>query len=160
MITALDVFRMAEREGILIEWQDLGDSFLGIWLFDAEIGQAYICLNSSIQHNTRLTKCVLAHELGHHFTTAGQQVLAATATQVYRVAKYEKLATDWAVDLLVPGEEFLGLIQQQYAFEEVVDYFDVIPEFVVHRAKRIYNNGLWVPELRKIARNDVFRLMG
>lgn len=160
MVTALDVFRIAEREGILVEWRDMQDCFLGIWLFDTTLGQAYICLNSSIYRNKRLTKCVLAHEIGHHFTTAGQQVLAASATQIYRVAKYEKLATDWAVDLLVPGEDFLGLIQRQYAFEEIVDYFDVVPEMVVHRARRIYENGLTLPELRQICRNNVFRVIG
>lgn len=160
MVTALDVFRIAERERIIVEWRNLGPSFLGIWLFDSEIGQAYICLNTSIKSSTRLSKCVLAHELGHHFKTAGQHILAATATQLYRVVKSERLANDWATDMLVPGDEFLELIQKQYTFDELMDYFDVVPDLIIHRAKKIYENGLRVPELKAIWRNNVFRVMG
>lgn len=160
MVTALEVFQIAEREGIVVEWRDLGPSFLGIWLFDSEVGQAYICLNTSIQSSPKLSKCVLAHELGHHFKTAGQHVLAATATQVYRITKYEYLANDWATDLLVPPVEFLELVKQHCSFHEIVDHFDVVPELVIHRAQRIYNNGLRVPELKAICQNDVFRVMG
>lgn len=160
MISALELFEIAEQEGIVVEWRNLGDCFLGIYLFDCELTKAYISLNKSIINNTRLTKCVLAHELGHHFCTAGQRVVAATATQLIRLAKHEHLANDWAVDKLVPAVEFLELIQKQYAFEEIVDYFDVVPEMVIHRAKRIYENGLTLSVLRQICRNDVFRLMG
>lgn len=160
MITAADLFEMAEREGILVEWREMPLTFLGIWTYASDIGQAYISLNKSIQSNSRLTKCVLAHELGHHFKTAGQFVIAATATQLYRVAKSERLANDWATDLLVPGERFLELLQKQYNFVELMDYFDVVPDFIIHRAKRIYENGLTLPVLRQICRNDVFRVMG
>lgn len=160
MVTALDLFKIAENEGILVEWRDMHPTFLGIWTFASEIGQAYISLNTSIRFSLRLTKCVLAHELGHHFRTAGQYVIAATATQLYKVVKSERLANDWANDMLVPGDEFLELIQMQYSFDELVEHFDVVPDLIIHRAKRIYENGLTLPELRRICRNDVFRIMG
>lgn len=160
MITALDLFKIAEQEGILVEWRDMHPTFLGIWTYASEIGQAYICLNISIQSSQKLTKCVLAHELGHHFTTAGQHVVVATATQLYKVAKFERLANDWATDVLVPGDEFLKVVQKQYSFHEIANYFDVVPELIVHRAKRIYENGIWDPRIKAIYRNDVFRVMG
>lgn len=158
MVTVLDLYSIAEDENILLEWRDLGN-LLGIYVFDLELTRPYIGLNTFLRNDGDLLKCVLAHELGHHFCTAGQRVIAASATQIYRVAKYEHLATDWAVDKLVPGEMFLELLQKQFTFENMVTFFGVLPEFIIHRAKKIYANGLRIPEIRAICNNSVFQVM-
>lgn len=160
MVTAARLFEVADREGIVVEWRDLQEFYLGIYVSGYELVKPYIALNRSLIGNSQLLKCVLAHEIGHHYRTAGQIVMASTPTQIYRFTKYENLADDWAVDKLVPGDEFLKLLQKQFTFWEMVDYFDVVPEFVVRRAKRIYENGLTFPELKPFFRNDVFRVMG
>lgn len=156
MVPTAELYRIVEAERIFLRYENLKGYYLGVYLWDPTLDQACIVLESSLQARERLLRCVLAHELGHHFCSAGQHVVAASTAGIIRVTRGERLATNWAVDKLVPTDQFLQMIQHM-TFEEVMDYFYVTPEFVINRAKRIYHN-LPARELRQYMGNSVFRV--
>lgn len=140
MVSTVELFRIVATEHIFLRYADLKGYWLGVYFWDPDLAQGCIVLETTLRSRERLLRCVLAHELGHHFSSAGQHIVAASMTGVMRVTRAERLANNWAVDKLVPADEFLRLVNDRRTFEEVVDYFYVTPEFVINRARRIYRN--------------------
>ena len=66
----LDMFRIAENEGIEIYWWGFHPSILGLYWAPYYL-PPIIGLNREIEHNTPLLRTIMAEELGHHFTSTG-----------------------------------------------------------------------------------------
>ena len=101
------LFRLAENEGIRIDYWDLGRNVEAI--YHAEPGmQPVICFSTKLKKcSTAHFRTVFAEELGHHFTTVGY-TLSRTYTS-YRdrlmICKSEELALRWAANYLMPDEQ-------------------------------------------------------
>ncbi len=106
MIPTHFLFQLAEYEGIAIEWRDLSH-IEGIYTYTPEAPTPVIALSKTLHTKERTLRCDLAHELGHHFETAGHHIIAANSTSSIYATKHKHLATKWAVNLLIPTDVFL-----------------------------------------------------
>lgn len=78
---------LAEREGVTVEWGNLGGA-LGRY----SLAQRRIVLDASLRCEPALCRAVLAHELGHHFTRRYAADPGA----------WEAAARAWALRRLIP----------------------------------------------------------
>ncbi|WP_052299146.1 ImmA/IrrE family metallo-endopeptidase [Thermaerobacter marianensis] len=135
---------MAATEGILVEYVPLLPSkgLLGLYLRTPH--GAAIVLDSSLPANPRLERCVMAEELGHHFTVPVTSTFvactSATARTSYR--RDEARALRWACDHLMPLDQFLQAMREGVStVEELADYFYVTP-WMVHARFRFLPSHL------------------
>jgi Zn-dependent peptidase ImmA (M78 family) len=129
MIPTRFLFQLAEYERITIEWHDF-THIDALYTYTPEMPAPIIAISNSLHTHERKLRCVLAHELGHHFLTAGHHAIAASTTNRIYASKNEHLATKWAVNLLVPTDVFLECINDGMDFYELVDYFYVLPDWI------------------------------
>lgn len=129
MIPTHFLFQLAEYEGIKIEWANL-TNIKGLYLHTPTLKSPVIALAHSLHNNERKLRCVLAHELGHHFKTAGHHTIAANYLNSVYATKNELSATKWAVNFLVDTEIFLECINDQRNAWDLSDYFYVTKDFI------------------------------
>jgi len=146
------IYAIAERENIAVDFAELPCDWLGVYVHLWDMQRPYIGISRKLIGDERRERCVLAHELGHHFTTSGWVVAASSPSAGYHVCRAERIANDWAVDLLVPGDQFLEQVHRGRTMDELAELFFVVPEFIQYRAAKIYRNGLRCPEIRNLCR--------
>ena len=139
MIPTHFLFQLAEYEGIAIEWRDM-HHVQGIYTYTPEAKAPVIALSTTLHTKERTLRCVLAHELGHHFTTAGNHIITASKTTSVYATKNELRATKWAVNLLIPTDIFLECIKNNMNAYELCNYFYVLPEFIYVKSELVKNN--------------------
>lgn len=139
MIPTHFLYQLAEYEGIAIEWRDL-QHIKGIYTYTPSMSKPVIILSDKLHNNERKLRCVLSHELGHHFETAGHHIIAADSTSSIYATKNENLATKWAVNLLIPTDIFLECIKNNMNAYELCNYFYVLPEFINVKSELVKNN--------------------
>lgn len=129
MIPTHFLYQLAEYEGIIIEWHDF-KHIDGLYTYTPVLRSPIISLSSTLHTQQRRLRCVLSHELGHHFTTSGHHMIAASGlNQVYAV-KNETKATKWAVDLMIDTYTFWECVKGGMDKQRLADYFYVLPEFI------------------------------
>jgi Zn-dependent peptidase ImmA (M78 family) len=133
------LFQLAEYEGIAIEWRDM-HHVQGIYTYTPEAPTPVIALSNTLHTQERKLRCVLAHELGHHFTTSGHYIIAANSTSSIYATKHENLATKWAVNLMIDTYIFLECLKDGMDKQELADYFYVLPEFINVKSELVKNN--------------------
>lgn len=136
------LYEIASRENIAIEYTDLPVDWLGVYAHLWDMCRPFIGLSRQLLRDERRERCVLAHELGHHFSTTGYIVAASSPRVDYHICKAERIANDYAVDLLIPVEPFLEGVACGYTLDELADIFYVVPEFIQYRANKLNRNGL------------------
>ncbi len=112
----------------------------GIYIHAPGAYKPVIALSNTLHTQERKLRCVLAHELGHHFTTSGHYIIAANSTSSIYATKNENLATKWAVNLLIPTDIFLECIKNNMNAYELCNYFYVLPEFINVKSELVKNN--------------------
>lgn len=127
---------MAATEGIEVEYMPLlpGKGLLGLYV-RTEHGAA-IVLDSSLPANPRLERCVMAEEMGHHYTVPGTSAFVACTSATLRTAhrRDEARAIRWACDYLIPVNDFLGALREGVtSVEDLADLFYVTPWMVQAR---------------------------
>ncbi|MFV0518464.1 MAG: ImmA/IrrE family metallo-endopeptidase [Aminipila sp.] len=71
--------------------------------------------------------CVLAEEIGHHYTTAGNIL---NLTDIKNIKK-ENIARDWAINKLLPFDEFINTVKAgNYTIPDVAEYLGLDEEFI------------------------------
>lgn len=131
------LFQLADYEGIAIEWRDM-HHVQGIYIHAPGAYKPVIALSNTLHTQERKLRCVLAHELGHHYTTSGHYIIAANSTSSIYATKHENLATKWAVNLLIPTDIFLGCIRKGMLCHELCNYFYVLPEYIIQKTKQLH----------------------
>lgn len=123
------LFHLAEIEGIGVFFAVLPGPLLG--LYDNRVeGLPIILLHEKIRRNQRLLRCILAEELGHHFTSSGN-LLAFACTQNCLYIKQEMQAAWWAAQHLVPFERLKKCINSGlFSTWELAEHFDVTERFM------------------------------
>ena len=149
MIPTHFLFQLADYEGIAIEWRDM-HHVQGIYIHAPGAYKPVIALSNTLHTQERKLRCVLAHELGHHFTTSGHYIIAANSTSSIYATKNENLATKWAVNLLIPTDIFLECIKNNMNAYELCNYFYVLPEFVKTKAKMIKRNDKYAQAIAEL----------
>lgn len=136
MIPTHFLFQLADYEGIAIEWREM-HHVQGIYTYTPEAQKPVIALSTTLHTNERKLRCVLAHELGHHFETAGNHLVAASGTRSIYATRNEHLATKWAVNLLMPTDVFLECIKGGMDAVGLSDFFHVLLSFVKFKSELI-----------------------
>lgn len=101
----------------------------------------YIILRDcpEMHNNDRLYKCVLAHEVGHYFTTIGtnEPMKTDTYTKRMRTLKEETKADKWAVNYLIDTDLLIEYLSSHTLaiVEDLVDHFQVTEDFILKKLK-------------------------
>ncbi len=84
------LYQIAAAEGIGVSFASLPEPLLG--LYDSQPGETPLkLLHEKTRYNRKLLRCILAEELGHHFTGGtNMMVFAISERHVYN--KYDRLA--------------------------------------------------------------------
>lgn len=133
------LFALAAQEGILVRYADLPADILGAYY--RRTPDTVILLHTKLRSNRRLNRCILAEELGHHFTT-GRNVVAFARAGKYHTQKIERLAAWWATQCLVPFSLLsMAVLRGARTTFELAEHFDVTERFMaaclrLYREKR------------------------
>lgn len=134
------LFSLAEKAGIAVEYYDLLPPILGLYWATDEI--TAIGLDRSLQKNYSLLRCVLAEELGHHFTTTDEDIGKTFYSQHDRImiSKAEYKALRWAALHLMPRADLYSAFDAGIVHTwELADYFNVTEYMVKFRCQLLPN---------------------
>lgn len=123
---------IAERHRIMVQYYDFIGPIKGFYLAEPNM-PAVIGLSNSLKKDTPLLRCILAEELGHHFTTTGQWIprqfyQSSAKTMIFRV---EHKALRWAAKSLIPRSRLMAAVEMGIVTTwELADYFRVTEDMV------------------------------
>lgn len=111
----------AEDNNIKVHDFDLGDKdFEGLYI------DGNIALSSKLQTYTKKA-CILAEELGHHYTTVGNILDQRNISN----QKQERTARIWAYEKIVPKSAIYTALENGYTtIWDISEYLDVDEEFL------------------------------
>jgi Zn-dependent peptidase ImmA (M78 family) len=96
-----------------------------------------IIINQSVCDDEILHKIILAEEIGHYFTTIGNNIPVKYSrySDRLKVDKCEELAMRWATNYLVPDDQLqFYLSSNPYAtIESCYTYFEVTNDFMIRK---------------------------
>ena len=128
---------IAESENIVVEYKRFTSAINGMYLHMPDC-QPVIYLSLRLHSNYRLHRCVLAEELGHHFTSSGERVPKKYHSTQDRLSidKCEYKALRWAANHLVPEHDLLDVIASGLCeIWELAEEFDVTEEMMRFRMR-------------------------
>lgn len=129
-----DMLDLCYREGIVLSVENFKPPLNGIYI--SCDGLHAIILANRILDNIPLRNVVLAEELGHHFTLAGNNLPAEHWNRLNRCnySKDEARAIRWAAIHLIPVHELMQASRDDIiTVPKLAEYFQVTPSFVVYR---------------------------
>jgi hypothetical protein len=131
-VTLSDLYRFAEEQEIIIDFRSFVYPIEGVYICDSSLSNPVIGLHIDLLTNERRLKCVLAEELGHHFTTGGNllPVQYFYYSDRINVDKGENAALRWAVSTLIPDNELTQLLCRGLSVNELADHFYVTEGFI------------------------------
>ncbi|MDI9476935.1 MAG: ImmA/IrrE family metallo-endopeptidase [Natronincolaceae bacterium] len=126
------LFDLIEKENIAVEYMDFSPTIQGIY-YKADGCLPIIGINENIVSNRKLFTCVLAEELGHHFTSTGDSTTECYSfVDKINLGKTELAALKWAAEYLLPLDEIVGAIKKGIKnIEELSDFLGVTDEFLL-----------------------------
>lgn len=107
-------------------------------------GTNVIAIDTAKIRSAQEETVILSHEIGHCETHSFYSPLDDTYTR----CRYEKRATRWAIQKLLPKDVLFSAINNGYRETwELAEYFD-LPEYFIESAMWLYTNGnMDVPHL-------------
>lgn len=128
---------LADDEGINIRYVNFSPPLQGLYCCESALPPV-IFISKAITKSSSLFACVLAEELGHHFTTIGDCIPKSYYSYADRmkVDKMEYKALRWAANYLIPENELLDVLKSGL-FEpwELADHFNVTDEMALFRLR-------------------------
>ncbi len=107
-----NLYKLAEQEGIVILTWDFVPPADGIYYYECGI-PPIIGIANRIQEDSVLYRCVLAEELGHHFTTTKNALPPKyqNIREKIKVGRAEFQARRWAAQYLMPLDRVIESLQ-------------------------------------------------
>jgi Zn-dependent peptidase ImmA (M78 family) len=131
------MLQTASDAGIKVEYFSFVPPMQGIYLCEDDM-PPIIGLDSTLQHSMPALRCVLAEELGHHFTSAGYCLPRKFYSFYERnnITRAEYKALKWAANYLMPEHDLLDVIRDGlYEKWEIAEYFNVTEDFAMFRLR-------------------------
>lgn len=131
-----EMLKIAHKEGIRIEYWDFTSPIEGIYI-SIPNAPPVIGLSKSLFESSPLFRCVLAEELGHHFTTVGDNL----PKQFYHyrdrltISKAEYKALRWAAEYLIPKKQLLQTLNNDSSLWGLTEIFNVTEDLMEFRLK-------------------------
>lgn len=134
-----DLYELAEQNGIVVEHWPLTPPLEAVYIKKPDLPPA-IVISTSIHEDSAEYRTLLAHELGHHFTTTGD----AMPCQMYSyrgqvdAGRVESRANKWAADYLLPWDKLSRALKKGVVEKwQIAEYFGVTEELVGFRLRQI-----------------------
>lgn len=130
-----NLLEIANEENICIDYsKNLPNNFLGLYVAkDAKL----VILNSIVKSDYKLHRCILAEELGHHFTSAGKSIYPAANFPFWQSyqSKQELKALRWSANHLIPFQNLKKAVCNRKITNiyELSEYLNVTPELLTFR---------------------------
>ena len=117
---------IAEKENIIIKFVDEIPEVFAEALYISKFGIRIILMANILKSNTiRMTE-VLAEELGHHFTSMGDNIEPKNYFDKVNIDKCEAKALRWACNFLVPKDELIDELRKKpTSIDELADGLSV-----------------------------------
>lgn len=128
-----DLFDLAEKENIDIEWWDFAPPLEAIYIAYPDLPLCIGLSNALEREPRRYLRSVLAEELGHHFTSTGNGLPAQYFHYRERLitTKMEYLAHKWAAMYLIKEDSLLHKIEKGIVnVWELAEEFEVTEELI------------------------------
>ncbi|MGB9845883.1 MAG: ImmA/IrrE family metallo-endopeptidase [Desulfotomaculales bacterium] len=98
---------------------------------------------------------IFAHEVGHHMTALGANVLRVRSyASAIMVDREEYRATVWATDHMMPDHEVVQALREVRNTQELAEYFGVTNSFAVDKLRifrhRLRQGGVKVKRFRDL----------
>ena len=126
------LLEIAEAENIVVEYKRIKSAINGMYLHMPDC-HPVIYLSLRLHSNYRLHRCVLAEELGHHFTSTGERTPKKHHSMQDRLSidKCEYKALRWAANHLIPDSGLLDALRDGLCENwELAEEFDVTDEMM------------------------------
>lgn len=134
-MTKLEQLAELAYEKIEVLYKPLGNhskgKLIGMYVWDPVA--PCILLDESLVNKGRLHTCILAEEMGHHFSGIHENFTTVeTSLERITVSKDETRAMRWATDFLIPDDELLRAVSELKLCScwELADYFEVTQSFL------------------------------
>lgn len=125
------LFRIAEDNCIVIEYVKFRNNILGIYYKEPDVIPA-IGINQLIMNDSNKLTCVLAEELGHHFTTSDDLTAEYYCySDAVLTDKAELLALKWAAHMLLTPNEIVQAYAACNNTFECADILEVTEDFLI-----------------------------
>lgn len=128
-----ELFALAEVSGIEVAYECLRPVALGLYVPRKDAAPV-VLLDTSLLRRERWLRATLAHELGHHFTGAPGWLVWCQG-RAYWKWKAEAAAQRWALEYLMPDDEFVEAAQRGERVDELAEWFGVPESWVVERMR-------------------------
>lgn len=137
MDTLEKLFQIASDENITIDYTDtLPNTLQGLYLQLEGIGPI-ISILKYIQEDRELFIEVLSEELGHYFTSVGDNLLKIQNYKDYlNICKCEKQALNWSVNAVISNEDLEKAFKNNCAsYYDIAQYLNVPEKLVREKFK-------------------------
>ena len=134
MRTTTEIYQLIQEENIIVNELLLPNRKLGLYRKDSD--GDFIFFHPSLNSNTPYLRCVLAEELGHHFTLIGNyNYTGKVSYQTFiNSTKEENKAIRWATEYLIETNKLLEMFyEENFSIYSLADSFDVTPEFMLQK---------------------------
>lgn len=131
------LLQLAEAENIAVEYSKLRHPVRGFYWHPVD-ACPIIGLSLKLHTDHRLHRCVLAEELGHHFTSSGERIARKHHSVQDRLTidKCEYKALRWAANYLIPENNLLDAVSEGLCeIWELADHFSVTEDMMRFRLR-------------------------
>lgn len=146
MKTLQDIVTLLNDCNIILEYQILPEHVLGIYHGDSNMD--LIIINQYITTDKIQHRIILAEELGHYFTTIGNNTPKKyyKYSDMLKVDKCEEKAMRWATNYLVPDQQLIDLVScySMITIKDCCKTFEVTEDFMKLKFKDMaLRNPYW-----------------
>lgn len=132
------LLKLAESEKIDIIYLPLKKGLWGLYIPGRPGNNPKIYLDIELKDNPklyRLARCILAEELGHHFTGTWSIFKTYNNYSLKRkMSSDDEKALRWATNLLIPTKELIELLEEViHECIDLADYFGVTAWFMYRK---------------------------
>lgn len=131
------LLKLAEQEGIEVDYWDFAPPLEAVYWSHPSLPPV-IGLGKHLFSSRARFRCVLAEELGHHFTTVGNAVPLTFYhySDRLRVTRAEYRALKWAAYYLLPFDKLKKAFSDGVLLSwELAEYFNVTEQMVKFRLR-------------------------
>ena len=147
-----DLFRIANEQGILVEFCEFPPNGLGF--YSRTYTPPVILLSKLLKKNRLLLRVILAEELGHHFTGAVISGACSNITSTQQLKnKIEKKALWWAACQLVPFDNLVATLNENdFLLHELAENLNITERFLETSIRLYYQKkgDLMIKKLNRL----------